>query len=117
MNTGNSDNQDNDRIECLVNRNPIQNWSVGKLISHSTICEINVQAVFNQFEYIVANAPVNKTVTSEVLGGVFVRIATSSFRYLYILQCTLASTCKKKKNLSLLKEAAVTMLLSKVLFN
>lgn len=96
MNTGNSDDQNNNRIDCLMNRNPIQNWSVCKFISHSTICEINVQAVFNQFKYIVANAPINKTITSKVFGGVFVRIATCSFGYFYILQCALASTCNNR---------------------
>lgn len=101
VNTGNGDNQDNDRVNCLMNRNSIQDWSVRKFVSHSTVDEIDVKTMLNQLEYVVTNTPVNKTVTSEILGRVFVRVATCSFRYLYILQCTLASTCKQNKAITI----------------
>jgi len=96
VDAGNSDDQDNDRIDCLMNGNSIQNRSICKFVSHSTVDKINVQTVFDQFKYIVANTPVNKTITSEILGRIFVRIATCSLWYFYILQCTLASTYKNK---------------------
>lgn len=96
VNTGNSDDQDNNRVDCLMNRNSIQNRSVRKFVSHSAIGKINIQTVLDQFEYIMANSPVNKAITSEILGRIFVRVATCPFWHFYILQCTLASTCKKK---------------------
>lgn len=94
VNTGDSNDQNNDRVYCFMNGDPIQNWSICKFVSHSAVCQIDVETMFNQLEYIVANTPVNETVTSEVLGAVFIRVATSSFWHLYILQCALASTCK-----------------------
>lgn len=96
MNTGNSDNQDNDRVDCFMNRDSIQDWGICKFVSHSTVSKINIKTVFHQFKYIMTNTPINKTITSKILGWVFVWVTTCSFRYLYILQCTLASTCKNK---------------------
>lgn len=96
MNTRNSNNQDNNRVCCLMNRNPIQNWCICKFISHTAICEINIETMFNQLKNIMTNAPINETVTSEIFGTIFVRIATCSFWYFYVLQCALISTCNNK---------------------
>lgn len=100
VNTGNGDNQDNDRVNCLMNRNSIQDWGIRKFVSDSTVGEINVKTMLNQFEYVMTNTPINETVTSKILGRVSVRVATRPFRYLYILQRTLASTCKNKVTIS-----------------
>lgn len=68
VNTGNGDNQDNDRINCFMNRNSIQDWGIRKFVSDSTVGEINVKTMLNQFEYVMTNTPINETITSKILG-------------------------------------------------